>query len=255
MDRRPLSRWLSALPLLLVVPAGSGCSGELQLGAGEDPRLDFKPASADCTKQVFVHISNFSWFEEPANSGIPLNGCWGYNMLNRYQHAWAQLKDLTPAMVDGGSDSNAGGAQRWAYNETSFSHEDPTDAEKIDQGRDEYQQRWGVPASTEGYEYMMYRGPSGWKKSGNPNVAKSFAEVYGGGEWFPDFDQWKAAPVGRPMGNIPDPSDGDQTYAMVKSLCDYVEGSTFIGINAGWPVPAGSPALDNLVYALNDCTR
>src|SRR5262245_21637096 len=246
---------LALRALVAFAATAAGCAPEPAPVSESDELVGLEPSGvAACKKNVFLHIANFSWFEEPANSGIPLNGCWGYDMFQRWQHEWAHFKYTDTVMKSPGSEANANANRRWVYNETAFSHKSPNDSQKIDKGRSRFADTWGVPASVSGYEYLMYQGWEGWKKSGNPNVARSFAELYGPGNWWPFWAQWKAHPIGRPMAAIPDADYGYRTYWVIKGLCDYVADSTFIGVDVEIPVAKGSPALDNLVYAMNACT-
>jgi len=57
------------------------------------------------------------------------------------------------------------------------------------------------------------------------------------------------------MGQIVEAGNGVETYRMVKALCDYVASDTFIGLDAETPIRKGDAALNNMIFALNDCTQ
>src|SRR5262245_36535470 len=113
-----MNRFFPVFVMSAVSLACGGADGDAGPRTADAEDLVSASATASCKKHVYIHIANFSWFEDPANAGVPLNGCWGYDMFQRFQHGWAHFKDHTPTMVDPGAPLNAAGPRRWVYNET-----------------------------------------------------------------------------------------------------------------------------------------
>jgi hypothetical protein len=267
MDSRPTIRNLA-----LVAITSFACTDEdVHTREVETPDDDSGDREADapdgCFKTVHVHLANWSGADrlDDPRSPVPMNGCWTFDMAREYGHYWAHCKgaqnlgEVFPDtwIANWGSPSNweDGAPKKWVYNETNPNH-DPSDSERIDNCVEHLESHWGTPPAR-GYEYMMYRGGSGWFKSYNDAVRWSFAELYGPGTWWPHWNQWKDDPVGRPMAQIVDVQEGGNAHTVTSGMCDWITSGNWIGLYLPPSADAlsyDSPAFYGIVTALNECT-
>jgi hypothetical protein len=242
---------------------------ELGLDEDEELELDVDRTATDCKKTVKVHIANWG-FADALNddrADVAPNGCWAFNRAHRWGHYWAHCKgasnkgSVNPGtwVVNWGSPGNwePDALKMWVYNETRKDRSPyPSDSERIDNCWAHLVDHWDTTPA-KGYEYMTYQGQSGWFKSGNDKIVRSFAELYGIGTWWPFWNQWKENPVGRPMASIVDANQHGNAHTVTKGMCDYVSSGNWIGlwIPSDTSLTYDSPAFEGIVQALNECTE
>jgi hypothetical protein len=241
-----------------------GVMGEEELAVLGDDALP-----GQCKKVVHLHLANWAAADplDDPRAAVAPNGCWTFDMAHEYGHYWAHCKGASNKgtnypntwIANWGSPSTwePGGPKMWVYNETRKDRSPyPSDSERINNCVAHLKTHWGTTPA-KGYEYMTYQGQSGWFKSGNAKIVRSFAELYGPGTWWPHWQQWKSKPVGRPMAQIPDSQHGGNARTVVKGMCEYVTSGNWIGLwvpNSAGKLAYDSPAFKSIVNALNACT-